>query len=159
MEEKEKIELCEKKHFRYTSGVSLKKIRIGMLIMAFVVMCLYVVAYCVPYVNTVTVDVKALDNNKAIAYIPYEYINEVKRSNDVSVEFLGYDPNDYGYKYGIVDEVIFSPITYKKHSCFVTILNLSSDGYSIVRNMEGEGELVLSRKSLLCEIFGKYMCK
>ncbi len=152
MEKSEDIELRSEKVRKIIGEIPPSIVRCGIMIISIVVLGLLTASYFIPYPETITCKVVALDDRHAQIEVPYKFVNVVKIGDEAKIEFDGFPVETYSYKTGNVTEISRTPVVRKDGNRFRTYVKLSNHGYNVERNMAGTVNILIGNKTILQHI-------
>ena len=161
MTEYDNIELRSEKVRNIISKVPSELVTGGTVYIALLLMMLFVAAMLIPNpenIRAVTI-VTSVDRRsiQADAYIPFRYVNRIKRGTEVSVELEGFAAQEYGYNHGLVAEVKKdSQISQGGRTYFCVSLDLKAPfKYDVLPQMQGMCVITVADKTVFQYIFRK----
>lgn len=149
MEERENIELRSEKVRHLIGEIPPGIVRYGILVITLIVVGLMAGAYFIPYPELVNGRAVALDSSHIEVDIPYKYVNVLKNGMKASVEFEGYDAEQYGYIDAIIVRMDETPVIYEEGNRFVVSLYVKGGMYQIEKGMKGTSTVFIAHESVL----------
>ena len=152
MENKKDIELRSERVRKIIGQLPPALIRFGMEIITGIIVFLLIVAFFVPYPNTVDGGIILLNVSPVEvvveAKLPYAYISQIKIGMEGKVELEGYSGKDYGFLHSSVCSISPKVITIDRYNYFS--VNLKLDYVPVMqKGMKGKVSILLSRTTLL----------
>lgn len=152
MENKEDIELRSERVRKIIGQVPPILIRCGMEVITGIIVFLLIVAFFIPYPNTIEGEIVLLNTSPVEVVVegklPYACITQIKVGMEGKVELEGYSGKDYGFLHSSICSISPKVITIDGDNYFSFSLKL--DYVPVMqKGMKGKVSILLSRKTLL----------
>lgn len=149
------IELRSEKTKKMIGAVPSTIVRWGTLIISLIVIGLLTVVYFVPYPENIKVDI-IVQENRILAYIPYDYINAIEKGMQAQIEF-----DDYAEK-ATITQINKKAVKQGNMNYFTAVLMPDEDSFGEL-NVGGKGKanILVVNQTILQKVLnvGTGICK
>ena len=143
-----KIELRSEKVRHIIGEIPSRIVRYGITVITFVILGLLVVAYFIPYPETISAKVQVINAHQGAITIPYKYVNTIARGMTANLEFEGYDAETYGVANGVITATSHIPLQTETGSVFTAQVSMLDCRYKIISGMTGTAFILVSNESI-----------
>lgn len=155
MTEYDNIELRSEKTRNIIRKVPSELVTGGTVYILLLLVLLFVAAMLVPYPENIRAVVIVTSVNRrsirADAYIPFRYVNRIKKGAEVCVELEGFAVQEYGYNHGLVSEIKKDSLISQggKNFFCVSLVLKSPFKYDVLPQMLGICVMTVADKTVL----------
>lgn len=163
MKKYENIELRSEKTRSIIGKIPSSLIRSGITIIALILLSLTMALYYIPYPENIQIKTRIISTktgNKAISYIPYEYITKIKKRMPVQIELEGYPSHMFGTLEGYISNINTEALKNEGHNLFKITIDIKNKNQIKIKNgLTGLGYILVSNDSILIYIFENLLKK
>jgi hypothetical protein len=146
----DKFELRSEKVRHIIGEIPSSIVRYGIIVITIITFGLLVLAYFIPYTETVDANIKMENAHQGTIRIPYEYVNIVKTGMAVRIELEGYSHRDVHAK---ISSISHAPLNTGKARIFSA--NVRIIDCTCKKGDTGKATILISDESLLKRIIGQ----
>lgn len=160
MADYDKVELRSEKVQNLLGKVPPGLVREGIGVIVVILLLMGLAVFYIPYPENIKVNIKVTSmdewNTYVEAFIPYRFIEKVKKEMPVEIEFEGYEANKYGFVKATIQVLNDTIVSIDGQNYFCAGLSVKSGRtYRIQEKMNGVAFILISDKSIIEHILNK----